>query len=80
MQDARPRLWQPVPSFPDLAALNRERFQAFDPDPGAGTVAAAFAFAGDVYQGLKARGLKVSIGCKQLYHDREEVTCHLRRL
>lgn len=31
-------------------------------------------------QGLKARGLKVSIGCKQLYHDREEVTCHLRRL
>ena len=29
---------------------------------------------------LKARGLKVSIGCKQLYHDREEVTCHLRRL
>lgn len=30
--------------------------------------------------GLKARGLKVSIGCKQLYHDREEVTCHLRRL
>jgi 23S rRNA (cytidine2498-2'-O)-methyltransferase len=30
--------------------------------------------------GLKGRGLKVSIGCKQLYHDREEVTCHLRRL
>ncbi|PYC22703.1 23S rRNA (cytidine(2498)-2'-O)-methyltransferase RlmM [Aquipseudomonas alcaligenes] len=30
--------------------------------------------------GLKARGLKVAIGCKQLYHDREEVTCHLRRL
>ncbi|MEO4049272.1 23S rRNA (cytidine(2498)-2'-O)-methyltransferase RlmM [Pseudomonas sp. CAU 1711] len=30
--------------------------------------------------GLKARGLKVGIGCKQLYHDREEVTCHLRRL
>ena len=30
--------------------------------------------------GLKARGLKVSIACKQLYHDREEVTCHLRRL
>lgn len=29
---------------------------------------------------LKARGLKVSVGCKQLYHDREEVTCHLRRL
>ena len=30
--------------------------------------------------GFKARGVKVSIGCKQLYHDREEVTCHLRRL
>jgi 23S rRNA (cytidine2498-2'-O)-methyltransferase len=27
-----------------------------------------------------ARRLKVSIACKQLYHDREEVTCHLRRL
>lgn len=26
------------------------------------------------------RRLKVSIACKQLYHDREEVTCHLRRL
>ncbi|WP_259645546.1 hypothetical protein, partial [Pseudomonas avellanae] len=25
-------------------------------------------------------GVRVSIGCKQLYHDREEVTCHLRRL
>ncbi|MCJ8169173.1 23S rRNA (cytidine(2498)-2'-O)-methyltransferase RlmM [Atopomonas sediminilitoris] len=24
-------------------------------------------------------GVKVSIRCKQLYHDREEVTCHLRR-
>jgi 23S rRNA (cytidine2498-2'-O)-methyltransferase len=27
-----------------------------------------------------ARRIKVSIACKQLYHDREEVTCHLRRL
>ncbi|SDN17581.1 23S rRNA (cytidine(2498)-2'-O)-methyltransferase RlmM [Pseudomonas jinjuensis] len=26
------------------------------------------------------RKLRVQIGCKQLYHDREEVTCHLRRL
>jgi 23S rRNA (cytidine2498-2'-O)-methyltransferase len=26
------------------------------------------------------RKIKVSIACKQLYHDREEVTCHLRRL
>ncbi|WP_259640890.1 hypothetical protein, partial [Pseudomonas marginalis] len=25
-------------------------------------------------------GIRVEIGCKQLYHDREEVTCHLRRL
>ncbi|PVZ19604.1 MULTISPECIES: 23S rRNA (cytidine(2498)-2'-O)-methyltransferase RlmM [unclassified Pseudomonas] len=30
--------------------------------------------------GFKARKVKVSIACKQLYHDREEVTCHLRRL
>ena len=33
-----------------------------------------------IAMGFKARGIKVSIGCKQLYHDREEVTCHLRRL
>ncbi|MBM7059422.1 23S rRNA (cytidine(2498)-2'-O)-methyltransferase RlmM [Pseudomonas sp. UL073] len=33
-----------------------------------------------IEDGLKARGVKASIGCKQLYHDREEVTCHLRRL
>ncbi|WP_090730598.1 23S rRNA (cytidine(2498)-2'-O)-methyltransferase RlmM [Azotobacter beijerinckii] len=30
--------------------------------------------------GLAARGVKTSIACRQLYHDREEVTCHLRRL
>jgi len=30
--------------------------------------------------GFKARKVKVSIACKQLYHDREEVTCYLRRL
>jgi 23S rRNA (cytidine2498-2'-O)-methyltransferase len=29
---------------------------------------------------FQARKVKVSIACKQLYHDREEVTCHLRRL
>lgn len=40
----------------DLARLNRERFQAFDPDSVYG-VQAAFAFAGDVYEGLKARDL-----------------------
>nr|WP_290447095.1 23S rRNA (cytidine(2498)-2'-O)-methyltransferase RlmM [Pseudomonas sp. 21LCFQ010] len=33
-----------------------------------------------IEEGFKARGVRVSIGCKQLYHDREEVTCHLRRL
>jgi 23S rRNA (cytidine2498-2'-O)-methyltransferase len=32
-----------------------------------------------IESGLAERGLKVGIGCKQLYHDREEVTCHLRR-
>lgn len=33
-----------------------------------------------IQEGLKARGVRAEIGCKQLYHDREEVTCHLRRL
>ncbi|BFN28636.1 ribosomal RNA large subunit methyltransferase M [Pseudomonas sp. SCT] len=33
-----------------------------------------------IADGLAARGVKANIGCKQLYHDREEVTCHLRRL
>jgi 23S rRNA (cytidine2498-2'-O)-methyltransferase len=33
-----------------------------------------------IAQGFEARRIKVAIGCKQLYHDREEVTCHLRRL
>ncbi|MGZ9099692.1 MAG: peroxide stress protein YaaA [Brevundimonas sp.] len=40
----------------DLARLNRERFQAFDAESADG-VQAAFAFAGDVYEGLKAREL-----------------------
>lgn len=40
----------------DLARLNRERFQAFDADSADG-VQAAFAFAGDVYEGLRARDL-----------------------
>jgi hypothetical protein len=39
-----------------LARLNRERFQAFDADSTDG-VQAAFAFAGDVYEGLRAREL-----------------------
>jgi 23S rRNA (cytidine2498-2'-O)-methyltransferase len=33
-----------------------------------------------IEEGFRARGIKVAVGCKQLYHDREEVTCHLRRL
>lgn len=40
----------------DLARLNRERFQAFKPESTDG-VQAAFAFAGDVYEGLHAREL-----------------------
>ena len=40
----------------DLADLNRERFQAFDPDAEEGK-AAALAFAGDVYRGLDAAAL-----------------------
>ena len=40
----------------DLAKLNRDRFQAFDPASEEG-LQAAFAFNGDVYQGLQARSL-----------------------
>src|SRR5215217_2247820 len=40
----------------NLAKLNRERFQAFDPAAEEG-LQAAFAFNGDVYAGLKAREL-----------------------
>jgi cytoplasmic iron level regulating protein YaaA (DUF328/UPF0246 family) len=40
----------------DLARLNRDRFQSFDPQSEDG-VQAAFAFNGDVYLGLKAREL-----------------------
>ena len=41
-----------------LADLNAERFRAFQPDPEkAQGVQAALAFAGDVYEGLKARTL-----------------------
>jgi len=41
----------------DLAQLNRERFQAFDPEAPGGQPA-AFAFAGEVYRGLDARSMK----------------------
>lgn len=40
-----------------LADLNHGRFQAFDPESDEGALPAAFAFAGDVYEGLKAREL-----------------------
>ena len=40
----------------NLAKLNRERFQAFDPESEEG-LQAAFAFNGDVYAGLRAREL-----------------------
>ena len=40
-----------------LADLNHERFQAFDPVTDEGALPSAFAFAGDVYEGLKAREL-----------------------
>jgi hypothetical protein len=43
----------------DLAKLNAERFKAFDSGSTDG-VQAAFAFAGDVYEGLKARELGVA--------------------
>jgi len=44
----------------DLARLNQERFKAFDPEATDTGVQAAFAFAGDVYQGLDARTLAVA--------------------
>lgn len=40
-----------------LAELNQARFKAFDPEDIENGVQAAFAFAGDVYEGLKAREL-----------------------
>ena len=40
-----------------LADLNHGRFQAFSPEEDEGALPAAFAFAGDVYEGLKAREL-----------------------
>jgi 23S rRNA (cytidine2498-2'-O)-methyltransferase len=33
-----------------------------------------------IRDGLKSRQVKARLECKQLYHDREEVTCHIRRL
>lgn len=43
---------------PDLARLNRDRFQTFQAEPDVDAVRpAAFAFAGDTYQGLEAATL-----------------------
>ena len=42
---------------PKLADLNWQRFQEFDAKCAEGGVQAAFAFAGDVYEGLRAREL-----------------------
>ena len=41
----------------DLARLNQERFRALDATATDRGVQAAFAFAGDVYQGLDARSM-----------------------
>ncbi len=41
----------------DLAKLNQARFKSFDPEALDAGIQAAFAFAGDVYQGLDARSL-----------------------
>ena len=50
----------------DLARLNQERFKAFDAEATETGVQAAFAFAGDVYQGLEARTLdKAGLGFAQ---------------
>ena len=43
---------------PDLARLNRDRFKAFSAEPSGDALRpAAFAFAGDTYQGLEAQSL-----------------------
>lgn len=52
-----------------LATLNRERFQAFDPESEEG-LQAAFAFNGDVYQGLRARELDKKALCWAQDHVR----------
>lgn len=50
----------------DLARLNQERFKAFDAASTDTGLQAAFAFAGDVYQGLEARTLdKPALGFAQ---------------
>ncbi|HEX8568348.1 MAG TPA: peroxide stress protein YaaA [Caulobacteraceae bacterium] len=45
---------------PKLADLNWQRFREFDAKCAEGGVQAAFAFAGDVYEGLRARELDLS--------------------
>ena len=55
-QLSRRRLGEMMSISPDLARLNFERFQAFDPDSDDG-LQAAFAFDGDVYVGLQARAM-----------------------
>ena len=50
----------------DLAKLNQARFKAFEPDALDAGIQAAFAFDGDVYQGLDARTLhKAGLGFAQ---------------
>lgn len=53
----KPELRRLMSISEQLAALNRERFQAFDPAAEDAGVQAALAFAGDVYEGLRAREL-----------------------
>lgn len=53
---SRAKLRQLMDISDDLAALNTERFKAFDPENSEGK-AAALAFAGEVYRGLDAPNL-----------------------
>jgi len=53
---SRAKLRQLMDISDDLAALNVERFKAFDPESTQGK-AAALAFAGEVYRGLDAPNL-----------------------
>ena len=57
-----------------MAKLNRERFQAFQPDSEDG-LQAAFAFNGDVYLGLRARELdRKALSWAQ---DHVRITCFM---
>ncbi|MEM8556114.1 MAG: peroxide stress protein YaaA [Pseudomonadota bacterium] len=54
---SKPKLQALMSISVDLAKLNQDRFRAFQPETPDDARPAAFAFAGDTYQGLEARTL-----------------------